>query len=71
MVECLLHMRRVVGSILSRDKKWLELFHLLHLAPNEITPSDGLGGLVLSDCSNWDSETNLKLEGEYVIVLGI
>ena len=29
------------------------------------------GGLVLSGCSNWDSGTNLKMEGEYVVELAI
>ena len=38
VVECLLHMRRVVGSILSRDKRWLDFFHLLHLALNVNNP---------------------------------
>ena len=55
-------MRKVVGSILSRDKRWLDSFHVLHLA----STSDGLGGLVFSGCSNWDSGTNLKMEREYV-----
>ena len=48
---------------------WLELFYLLHLESNLNSPiwwawwPNRLGDLVLIGCSNWNSRTNLKLEG--------
>ena len=36
VVECWNFLRRVAGSILSRGKRWLALFHLLHYRTTEL-----------------------------------
>ena len=71
-VEWWMFVQRVAGSILSLGKRWLAFFHLLHLAPNVNNPiwwarSTSVSGII----SNWDSRTNLKMEGKYVVELGI
>ena len=51
VIEYGLRMRRVADLTLSRGKNVIRIFHPFRLAPNLNTPSNGLGGLLLSGCS--------------------